>query len=275
MAEVIIDKEMCTGCGLCVKDCSRNAIALVNGKAQVDLELCNECGHCFAICPFGSVSMPLYDVNEIIKFNEEKMSIEPDNLLNFLKFRRSIRQFKDKGIEPEKINKIIEAGRYSPTASNRQMNRFIIIKDKLDEVRGLAIKALYDMANDPSSVDKGTLALYQKAWLSMYEDYKEKNVDRLFFNAPELIAIVSKDRSGFADVNGGIAASRMELQANSLGLGVCYIGFFKRAIEYNEKLRELLGMKENEEFLLCFVLGYPDVKYQRTVNRKPADVRYI
>ncbi|HOK48632.1 MAG TPA: nitroreductase family protein [Sedimentibacter sp.] len=275
MTQVMINKEICTGCGLCVKDCSRNAIVLVDDKAKVDLELCNECGHCLAICPFGSVSMPLYDADEIIKFDKEKMSIEPDNLLNFLKFRRSIRQFKDKDIEPETLNKIIEAGRYSPTASNRQMNRFIIIRDKLNEVRDVAIKTLYDMGNDPSCIDKTSWSLYHKAWIKMYEDYKEKNIDRLFFNAPAVIAIVSEEKAGFADVNGGIAASRMELEANSLGLGVCYIGFFKRAITYNKKLRELLGMKENEEFILCFVLGYPNVKYQRTVNRKPADVRYI
>ena len=55
--------------------------------------------------------------------------------------------------------------------------------------------------------------------------------------------IVSEDKAGFAEVNGGLAASRMELQANSMGLGVCYIGFFKRAAKYNSKIKELIGMK--------------------------------
>jgi len=45
MANVIINKETCIGCGMCVKDCSRKAIDLVSEKAQVDLELCNECFH--------------------------------------------------------------------------------------------------------------------------------------------------------------------------------------------------------------------------------------
>jgi len=34
-------------------------------------------------------------------------------------------------------------------------------------------------------------------------------------------------------------------------------------------------MKDDEELILSFVVGYPDVKYQRTINRKPADVSFI
>jgi nitroreductase len=67
----------------------------------------------------------------------------------------------------------------------------------------------------------------------------------------------------------------MELQADTLGLGTCYIGFFKKATELNSEIKKLIGMKDNEEFILSFVLGYPDVEYQRTVIRKPADVRII
>lgn len=274
MAKVVINKETCIGCGLCVKDCSRGAIILVDEKAQVDLELCNECSHCVAVCPQASVSMPDYDENEIIEYKREKLNLDPDDFLYFQKFRRSMRQFKDKDIESDKLNKIIEAGRYSPTASNRQSNRYIIIRDKIDEVRELAINTLYEIAIDPNYDAKGSTD-YRKSWISMYEDYKNKNIDRLFFNAPEVVIIVSEDKSGFAEVNGGLAASRMELQANTLGLGVCYIGFLKRAYLINKKIGTLIGMKENEDFILSFVLGYPNVKYQRTVNRKPSDVRYL
>ena len=45
MANVKINKETCIGCGLCVEDCSRGAIILNDGIAEVDLDLCNECGH--------------------------------------------------------------------------------------------------------------------------------------------------------------------------------------------------------------------------------------
>ena len=273
MSNVIINKETCIGCGLCVRDCSSCAIILEDKKAKIDLELCNECSHCVAVCPKASVSMPDYDENEIIEYEKDRLNIDPDDFLYFQKFRRSVRQFKDKDIETDKLNKIIEAGRYSPTASNRQLNQFIIIKDKIDEVRNSAINTLYDMAvNTDYMKDQ---PVYQKLFIKMHEDYKDKNIDRLFFNAPAIIAIVSEEKSGFADVNGGIAASRMELQANTLGLGVCYIGFLKTAVALSGDIKKSIGMKDNEEYLLSFVLGYPDVKYQRTVNRKPADFRII
>ena len=274
MANVIINKETCVACGLCVKDCSRKAIELVNSKAEVNLALCNECGHCLAICPENSFSMPQYDKTEIVEVDEDRLNLDPDDFLYFQKCRRSMRQFKKQDIERDKLNRIIEAGRYAPTASNRQLNRFIVIKDKINEVRELAIKTLYDAANDPNFDAKGGPD-YRNSWIQMYNNYKEKNIDSLFFNAPEIIVIVSEDKAGFAEVNGGIAASRMELQANSLGLGVCYIGFLGRAVQFNSKIKELLGMKHDEEFILSFVLGYPKVKYKRSVNRATSDVRFI
>jgi nitroreductase/NAD-dependent dihydropyrimidine dehydrogenase PreA subunit len=274
MANVIINMETCIGCGLCVSDCSRGAIILADEKAEVNLNLCNECSHCVAVCPKASVSMPDYDENEIIEYEKDKLHLDPDDFLYYQKFRRSIRQFKNKNVELDKLNKIIEAGRYAPTASNRQSNRYIIIRDKIDEVRELAISTLYEIANDPNYDPKGSTD-YRKSWIGMYEDYKNKNIDRLFFDAPNIIVIISEDKSGFAEVNGGIAASRMEVQANTLGLGICYIGFLKRAYLFNKKIGELIGMKDNEDLILSFVLGYPNVEYQRTVNRKPSDVRII
>ncbi len=273
MANVIINKETCIGCGLCVKDCSNGAIILEDKKAKVNLKLCNECSHCVAVCPQASVSMSDYDENEIIKYDKGRLNIAPDDFLYLLKFRRSVRQFKNKDIESDKLAGIIEAGRYSPTASNRQSNRFIIIKDKLDDVRNSAINTLYDMAVNTDYMKNQPV--YRNLFIKMHEDYKNNKGDRLFFNAPAVMVITSENKSGFADIDAGIAASRMELQAVSSGLGVCYIGFLKSAITLNSDIKKLMDMGDNEEFILSFVLGYPDVKYQRTVNRKPADVRII
>lgn len=134
-------------------------------------------------------------------------------------------QFNNEDVELDKLNKIIEAGRYAPTASNRQSNRYIIIRDKIDEVRELAINTSYEIANDP----KGSTD-YRKSSITMYEDYKYKNIDRLFFNAPKIIVIVSEDKAGFAEVNGGIAASRMEIQANSFRIGSLLYRIFKKGV---------------------------------------------
>ena len=44
------------------------------------------------------------------------------------------------------------------------------------------------------------------------------------------------------------------------------------AVEHSEKLRNYLGMKPGYHAFACLVIGYPDVKYYRSVPRKPADI---
>jgi MinD superfamily P-loop ATPase len=50
-----IDREKCTGCGICLNVCSVKAITLVNGKAQIDKEKCTNCGVCAPACPADAI----------------------------------------------------------------------------------------------------------------------------------------------------------------------------------------------------------------------------
>jgi len=56
--------------------------------------------------------------------------INPEDFLEFLKGRRSIRKFEEKQISEKEIEMILEAGRWTPSASNRQPWQFIVIKNK-------------------------------------------------------------------------------------------------------------------------------------------------
>ena len=47
-----------------------------------------------------------------------------------IKLRRSVRAYKDKPVEKEKIQKLLEAARLAPSAKNRQEWRFIVVTDK-------------------------------------------------------------------------------------------------------------------------------------------------
>ncbi|NMM63896.1 4Fe-4S binding protein [Clostridium sp. P21] len=269
-----VNMEKCIGCGQCVKDCFIKDIELVDGKAKINNVRCIKCGHCIAVCPKDAVFTDEYNMEAVKNYNKEEFSVNADNLLNFIKFRRSVRQFKNKEVEEDKLRKIIEAGRYTQTASNMQDVSFIVVREKMQELKEITLESLKKIGegllanlNPQTTVFKR----YAEMWIKMYEDFKtnpEAN-DRLFFNAPAVIIVTAN-----SEVNGALASSNMELMADALGLGTFFSGFLVRAAQDNEKMMNFLGVKEGKKIVTCMIIGYPDVKYFRTVPRKEADISW-
>ena len=49
------------------------------------------------------------------------------DILEFIRSRRSTRKFTDKEIEAEKLDQILESGRYAPSGGNSQSTHFLVI----------------------------------------------------------------------------------------------------------------------------------------------------
>lgn len=271
---IIVDKDKCIGCGLCVKDCFVRDIEIQDGKAHIKNKTCMKCGHCIAICPKYAVSTDEYSMDDVKEYNKDDFNIDADKLLNFIKFRRTIRQFKNKDVENKKLTKIIEAGRFTQTGGNLQNVSYIVVKDNINELKELVIETLKNMGEyvlKNSTPENKQIEKYAKMWLRMYKAYKEdpeKN-DMLFFNAPAVVLVVSD-----SDVNGALASSNMELMTNALDLGTFFSGFLVRAAQSNKHINDYLGIEEGKKIVTCMVIGYPDTKYSRTVPRKDADITW-
>ena len=189
-----VDREICIACEQCIKDCPVNDIYLKEGKAHIKNEACIKCGHCIAICPVKAVSTDDYDMSEVIEYNKEDFEISPDRLLNFIKFRRSVRRFKDKEVEKEKIEKIIEAGRFTQTGTNSQDVSFTVLTKDLPKIKELTYEILnkkgqYILDNMNDNIKH--LERYANLWTRMYVEHKKdpQNYDRLFLNAPLAIIV--------------------------------------------------------------------------------------
>lgn len=252
-----IDSDKCTGCGLCISDCVRYNIIMENGKAKIQNTTCNRCCHCFAICPANAITMENFDLNEINPVNEND-KIDADTLLNIFKSSRSIRNFKNKPIEQEKLDKILEAGRYTPTAKNVQDVTYTVISN-----------------NNNRDIEKEAVKTFKKLkkinfLISPFMQLYKVTNNFFFYGAPYTILIKSP-----STVNASLAAANMALMAEAQGLGVLYSGYFKLAIKLNKKLQQLLKLNKDDKVQVCLIIGYTDLKYQRTVPRKKSSIDWI
>ncbi|MBO6011692.1 MAG: nitroreductase family protein [Oscillospiraceae bacterium] len=257
MDQIIINEEKCVGCGLCVEDCPNDCISLVDGRARFVKPACIECGHCFAICPQGAVGMSGYDCPD--EPAVPMTVFDGDTLLAAMRSRRTVRHFAKRPVEDEKIRKILEAGRYSPTGGNFQGVAFTILGSRQAEAEAICVRIF----RDGSALDAGPAAFLKRIGVEVTDDF--------FFKGAPLVIVVS----GADDVNPALASSYMELMAESLGLGVLFSGFFRECASVSEELRRLLELPEGHRAVTCMVMGYPAVGYKRIVPRKPLKLKTL
>jgi len=142
-----------------------------------------------------------------------------------IKGRRSVRSYKDLEVESDKIEKILEAGRLSPSANNRQEWKFIIVKDAETK------KKLGRAAMNQSFIGQAPVVLAACA--------------------TESKAVMLCGHPTYA-VDVSIAFAYMLLEAYELGLGTCWIGAFKE-----DEVKSILGVPKDARVVALSPLGYP------------------
>ena len=75
---VIIDEDLCDGCGQCILSCAEGAIRIIDGKARLVSEnLCDGFGNCLGSCPQDAITIQKCEVED---FNEEAVKVHLENL---------------------------------------------------------------------------------------------------------------------------------------------------------------------------------------------------
>lgn len=249
-----IDTTACIGCGLCARDCVAGAVSIVNGKAVAPKRGCIACGHCEAICPQGAVTLTGF-TDEPASF-EEQVRLDPDTLMQAIRTRRSIRSFTEGDVSDEILAQIIEAGRLAPTGGNSQTTGYVVLGSRQAELEALAV---------------GMFQKLLKTGKKVIPFLKNMEIDEHFFfkGAPLVIVITGNS------VDASLAAENMAFMAEAHGLGVLFSGFFTTCTNHNRSIRKIMGLKRKEKAVTTLVIGYPAVKYKRTVRREPAKLRKL
>ncbi len=176
------------------------------------------------------------------------------NTLEAIKTRRSTRKFKAQPVELEKLQTIVDAGRFGPTGGNAQSNHFFVISDavviaKLKELVQTAF-AKMELRDDLYKSLKNSIMLSQKGNYSFS------------YNAPVLIVVANKKDYGNNMADVACAVENMMLAANELDLGSCYINQLKWLNEDPTLLEYLrgFGLREDERVYASVALGYADTE---------------
>jgi len=153
-------------------------------------------------------------------------TFSPESVLALLKGRRSIRRYRPDPVPDEMIEQLLEAGRWAPSASNRQPWTFIVVQDEAIRQQ-VAQHAAY----------------YFVRWAHVGE-------------APLLIVLCGDTRNRiyrqFLHEDIGLAGSQIMLQAKALGLGTCWIGGLDR-----KAIASILKVPDHLEIVGLLTVGFP------------------
>lgn len=253
--EITINLEKCIGCSLCAKTCAAHNIELKNGKARVLGNDCLMCGQCSAVCPKAAVTISGYETEP--HTNTENVRLNAEEVLDVIRFRRTVRQFQEKKIPEEVLGQILEAGRLTHTAKNLQDVSFVVLDQKKELLEKMAVGLFRKI----------------KPFVDLFSPMARRTkIDNhfFFFKAPIVIVIAAKNKT-----NGILAAQNMEFVAEANGLGVLFSGFFTTCANISFKIKKALKIPRGKMVAAVLVLGYPKVKFRRSAQREKLDCIYM
>lgn len=192
--------------------------------------------------------------------------------------RQSTRKYDiNRPVEPEKIERIIEAARLAPSACNAQPWHFVVVNEAelIDEAidaisnpaEGETQPVHFVIVDEPELKNKVADAASARL-LRMNHFTKQAPIHILLVeekvNLSSGIGGVIKDKH-FAYVDIGIAASHICLAAEAEGLGSCILGWFNES-----KIKKLLNIPDSKRVILDILIGYP-AQELRPKKRKSTD----
>jgi nitroreductase/NAD-dependent dihydropyrimidine dehydrogenase PreA subunit len=294
-AMVTIDPEKCTGCGKCVTVCKDFEFKIVNGKATlVDQPLfgCIACGHCMAICPEGAITVTgrCLSPEDLFQLSDTSQKTDYEALMQLLQSRRSIREFKEKPVSRELIDKIISAAQTAPMGIPPTDVNLLVLHGK-EKVRGFSedfCRLLYKnrwlvsgwfLALMKPFYDKKTMDLFKKFMRPLFDTYigsMKKGENLVTYDAPVAIYFYGSPFCDPADPL--IAATYAMVAAESLGLGSCMLGAIHPFLQSGfgvSSFRKKYNIRYKSREGLVLIFGYPAVKYHKGIQRSFANVDFM
>ena len=283
-----VSAEACVRCGACVELCLAKVYEQFNNDVKpVRPERCFACGHCVASCPTDAIDHQRFPLDQCPLIDAEVLP-SLDGLIAAFRERRSQRVFKDEPIPRETIEKLLDVGRWAPSASNQQPVDWLVIDDRkrIAELSNGVLDALgrlVALAGNPllrplvRLLGGKEVARQARKAASDFEEARKRQregEDPILHHAPVLLVahVPKSDRLGRDDA--AYATYNVALAAQRLGLGTCQIGFLQFALGLSRRLRRLLDIPPGRKPEIELILGVPKYPFRRAVPRREPKITW-
>ncbi len=200
------------------------------------------------------------------------MTVDYETLLELLRTRRSVRAFLPEPLDPEILDKLIEAARWAPSAGNRQAWRFMAVESpqmlaRMGEVVAEAVQRLrVSVRADLRSISDRYLDnfLHFTSAPVVLVPVWRSGAALLAAAAPATARPTDGDEEGLASV--AAAIQNLLLAAHALGVGACWM---TGPLVAREALQRLLNVPDGWRIAALIPLGKPAAA---TVEPKRRDV---
>ena len=292
MHENFVNQEKCKKCKLCIEVCPVNIIGIdANGLVNFIPEresTCLECGQCMAVCSTGAVKISKYTYEDnFMKLPEN--TVDYQKYIDFIATRRSIRNFKNKPVEKELIEKILNSLDYAPYGAEPNKVEITIINNrkKIEGILPLTEKFLDNIITWVDNPIISRIIKHKKGLetfntiknhlypMSKLENYKLKYGDRITRGAPAIIVFHADKGAEEHTNNSLIYATYVMFAIHSLGLGGTMNGIIPAAINKDKQIKQMFNIPEQHEAVISIMFGYPKYRYQKTVKRERKKINWI
>lgn len=288
----LVNQEKCKKCKLCIDVCPVNMIGvdedgLVNFIPERE-NICLECGQCMAVCSTDAVKIAKYTYeNDFIDLPENNVTYQ--KYIDFISTRRSVRNFKNKPIEKELIEKILASLNFAPYGAEPDKVEITIVNNrkKIEKSLPLIENFLDNIVKWVDSPIISRIIKHKKGIetfntiknhlypMSKLKNYKLKYGDRITRGAPALL-IFHADKGAEEHTNNSlIYATYLMFAIHSMGLGGTMNGIIPAAINKDKEIKQMFNIPEQHEAIISIMFGYPKYKYQKTVKREAKKTNWI
>lgn len=261
---MLTTKPSCVKCGVCAEACPIGIIRMdQSGPKMLNAGACVRCGHCVAICPHAALDHAAVPLSNQVALDNFPV-LDPQVAARFLRSRRSIRRYKEDAVPKEELLQLLDIARFAPSGSNTQGLSYLVVtnRDLMQKLTSTVIDWLEEQ------ISQGV------AWVQRYAQlanaYRATGRDVVLRDAPHLIIALAPKDFPIGQNNTRYSLAYAELYAPSLGLGTCWAGFFEMCgFSGYPPLYDLLGIPKDMAITGAVMVGYPQYKYHRLVDRNP------